>query len=288
MAENAGKREQKMSTKGINEAGKEKWAKHYSSNHQILLVGEGDFSFSMSLATSFGSASNIVATSFDLYDDLIKKYKKAKTNLEILRYFGAQLLHGVNAIKMNNHTGLRMRKFDRIVFNFPHCGVLWKESDEETIMEHKNLVQSFLWNARGMLRPNGEIHVTHKMTHPYSCWNIEELAIECGLIMVECAVFRIEDYPGYNNKRGNNRNPDLPFPLGKCGTFKFMVSSKVMKSPPEFPAQRQLKIILANLNPVIADWADGLTYLFELFIPDLSPLPEDLEPSSSSVGTGRN
>jgi len=45
----------------------EVWVKHYSSNHQILLVGEGDFSFSHSLATLFGSASNICASSLDSY-----------------------------------------------------------------------------------------------------------------------------------------------------------------------------------------------------------------------------
>ena len=46
---------------------KEKRLMHYSSFHQILLVGEGDFSFSLCLARSFSSASNIVATSLDPY-----------------------------------------------------------------------------------------------------------------------------------------------------------------------------------------------------------------------------
>ncbi|CAA7015436.1 unnamed protein product [Microthlaspi erraticum] len=45
----------------------EVWVKHYSSEHQILLVGEGDFSFSSSLATRFGSASNVTASSLDSY-----------------------------------------------------------------------------------------------------------------------------------------------------------------------------------------------------------------------------
>ena len=38
---------------------------HYSNQQLILLVGEGDFSFASSLATAFGSATNIVATSLD-------------------------------------------------------------------------------------------------------------------------------------------------------------------------------------------------------------------------------
>jgi hypothetical protein len=37
----------------------------YSNNQLILLVGEGDFSFSLALATAFGAAHNIVATSLD-------------------------------------------------------------------------------------------------------------------------------------------------------------------------------------------------------------------------------
>jgi 25S rRNA (uracil2634-N3)-methyltransferase len=43
----------------------EKWKKHYSSKHRMLLVGEGDFSFSVSLARAFGSACNLVSTTVD-------------------------------------------------------------------------------------------------------------------------------------------------------------------------------------------------------------------------------
>lgn len=43
----------------------ERWIKHYSSGHRILLVGEGNFSFSACLAQEFRSAPNIIATSLD-------------------------------------------------------------------------------------------------------------------------------------------------------------------------------------------------------------------------------
>ncbi|XP_039170861.1 heavy metal-associated isoprenylated plant protein 41-like [Eucalyptus grandis] len=112
---------------------RKKWLERYSPHHQILLVGEGDFSFSSSLATAFGSASNMTATSLDHYDALIRKYEKAKSNLGKLKKLGASLLHGVDATKLKYHPDLRVRKFDRIIFNFPHAGFLGKENNVQLI-----------------------------------------------------------------------------------------------------------------------------------------------------------
>ena len=49
----------------ILNGGPERWIRHYCSSHKMLLVGEGDFSFSACLAVAFGSARNMVATSLD-------------------------------------------------------------------------------------------------------------------------------------------------------------------------------------------------------------------------------
>ena len=45
-----------------NNKKKERWIQHYSSSHKILLIGEGDFSFSACLAKAFRNAANMVAT----------------------------------------------------------------------------------------------------------------------------------------------------------------------------------------------------------------------------------
>ncbi|KAL5548723.1 hypothetical protein UlMin_003954 [Ulmus minor] len=200
---------------------KVKWVSQYSSDHQILLVGEGNFSFSLSLARSFGSASNIFATSLDPYDAVIIKYSEAKSNLEKLKELGASLSHGVDATNMENHRDLRMRKFDRVIFNFPHAGFHAKEDNPNMIMMHRGLVYGFLRNAKSMLRAYGQIHVNHKTTFPYYHWNIVELAFQNSLVLIECVDFMKKDYPGYENKRGDGSRSDEPFYLGRCSTFKF-------------------------------------------------------------------
>ncbi|KAF7141674.1 hypothetical protein RHSIM_Rhsim06G0233400 [Rhododendron simsii] len=232
---------------------REIWVKHYCSSHQILLVGEGDFSFSLSLAHSFGSASNIVASSLDSFAELTKKYKQVKSNLVKLVKLGAYLLHEVDATSMKLHTDLQMRKFDRIIFNFPHAGFYGKEDNKDLIKMHREIVHGFFRNARGMLRANGEIHVNHKTTTPFNLWNLEELASQNSLALIGCVDFKAEDYPGYNNKKGNGLNSDDPFPLGACSTYKFGISphTKKMQNFVETPIEMVRQPIAAVPRPMV-------------------------------------
>ncbi|KAL5803740.1 hypothetical protein ACOSQ3_030540 [Xanthoceras sorbifolium] len=199
--------------KVLNNNEEAKWIKHYSSCHQILLVGEGDFSFAACLAKAFGTASNIIATSLD---------SKATSNLKELQDLGCTIVHGVDASTMNQHPQLiNFKSFDRIVFNFPHAGFFWKEHNFIQISSHQSLVRGFLRSTRDMLKDNGEAHVTHKTAHPFNRWEIEKLADEVGLRSVGKVLFSTRDYPGYENKRGDGSRCDETFPVGACCTFKF-------------------------------------------------------------------
>ncbi|CAM0951892.1 unnamed protein product [Alopecurus aequalis] len=207
----------------------DKWVGQYSSTHSILLVGEGDFSFSLALATGFGSGGNLVATSLDSYDTLKKRYKQAESNLAQLKKMGAVILHGVDAKTMRLHTDLRMRRFDRVVFNFPHAGFSGKEDDRRVIWAHQELMTAFFRSASLLLRPYGEVHVSHKTKYPYNMWDLPGLAAEYALDLAEQADFHIDVYPGYNNKRGDGGSCDQPFMLGKCSTFKFRKGYRKMR-----------------------------------------------------------
>nr|XP_051192266.1 uncharacterized protein LOC127305776 isoform X3 [Lolium perenne] len=200
-----------------------KWLKHYSSAQSILIVGDGDFSFSLALATAFGSGQNLVATSLDSYGALTSKYGKAESNVTELKRLGATVLHGVDAKTMKLHPHLEMRQFDRIVFNFPHAGFTGREDHLHVIIAHKELVHGFFANARHLLRPYGETHISHKTGFPYDAWDIAQLAYESSLIMVRKVDFSKKDYPGYNQKRGDGATCDQPFALGPCCTFMFCI-----------------------------------------------------------------
>ncbi|XP_042009747.1 uncharacterized protein LOC121758405 isoform X2 [Salvia splendens] len=179
-----------------------RWIKYYSSADDILLVGEGDFSFSLSLGTAFSNSSKIVATSLDTYEELLQKYKNAMKNVVFLGILGAFVLHGVDAARMRTHPHLQFKKFDYIVYNFPHAGFCLREDNPD------------------MLR--------HKSNATFDRWKIEDLGLECSLVCIAQDEFRIEEFPGYNNKRGSSSRADEPFPLGPCKTYRFRLISSWM------------------------------------------------------------
>ncbi|WVZ15987.1 hypothetical protein V8G54_013553 [Vigna mungo] len=193
----------------------------YDSSQDILLVGEGDFSFSLSLARTFGTAENMVATSLDSRLSLVLNYAKASQNLKELEDLGCTIVNQVDAKAMAQHPLLEHRKFDRIIYNFPHAGFRGRESDDYQIELHKDLVRGFLQNAKVLLRFFGEIHITHKTKHPYTLWDIEDLASCEGLRLDGEVKFNKALYPGYNNKRGSGPLCDRSFLIGECSTFKF-------------------------------------------------------------------
>ncbi|XP_010540159.1 PREDICTED: uncharacterized protein At4g26485-like [Tarenaya hassleriana] len=205
----------------------EKWLQHYSSKQKILLVGEGDFSFSVSLARAFGSAANITATSLDSFEELESNYgTEAKANIEELKALGCTIMHGIDVHFMSHDVNLRPKLHDRIIYNFPHAGfdVIWHEHDSFSIMQHQGLVRGFFKNAREIMKEDGEVHVTHKTAYPFNKWDIEALAEEESLCLVKKVPFCRWDYPGYLNRKGSGWNCSSTFPVGEASTFVFRKS----------------------------------------------------------------
>ncbi|CAH2077872.1 unnamed protein product [Thlaspi arvense] len=149
----------------------------------------------------------------------------AMDNVSILKRFGCNVQHEVNVHTMSFDNSLSLRRYDRIVFNFPHAGSRFfgREFSSRAIEGHQVLVQGFLENAKEMLKENGEIHITHKTTYPFSDWEIKTLAEAEGLKLAKESEFELSHYPGYTNKRGSGgRRSDDNFPVGLCSTLMFI------------------------------------------------------------------
>ncbi|XP_030483561.2 uncharacterized protein At4g26485 [Cannabis sativa] len=143
----------------------------YMNCEKILLVGEGDFSFSACLAKAFCSAKNMVATSLDTLDVLLRRYTSSESHLNELKTRGCLVLHEVNVHHMSQHPALKHMEFDVIVFNFPHAGhFCLNESNQTLIQMHKTLIRGFFRSGSKMLKEGGEIHVAHRDDNPYNKW----------------------------------------------------------------------------------------------------------------------
>ncbi|XVF03579.1 hypothetical protein REPUB_Repub05bG0005500 [Reevesia pubescens] len=196
-----------------------RWIRYYCSSHKMLLVGEGDFSFSACLAKAFGSATNMVATSLDSRGFLFRNYKNAMANIDELRTRGCMVLHGVDATEMANNCSLPGLKFDRVIYNFPHAGFRTGESGQSQRGRNQLLISLFFKNAKEMIYENGEIHVTHKSNGFFLGWNLQGLAAAVGLRLIQEVPFNLTDYPGYGTKYGFGG--DKNFDCNPSKTYKF-------------------------------------------------------------------
>ncbi|KAM1892782.1 hypothetical protein ACFX14_035902 [Malus domestica] len=191
----------------------ERRIKNYSNYQNILLVGEGDFSFAVCLARAFGFAANMVATSRDTRESLMVEYSKAMSNVEELESRECTVSYEVDVHYMSRHPFLTNVRFDRIIYNFPHAGYLRGS--------RSRFGQGILLECKGNADESrrNSCH-THKKKYPFSEWNIVDLAYQAGLILVHEEPFSKWDYPGYENKRGAGMF-DQTFPVGMCRTYKF-------------------------------------------------------------------
>ncbi|KAI9881339.1 MAG: hypothetical protein M1830_003346 [Pleopsidium flavum] len=196
----------------------------FSPADRILLIGEGDFSFTTSLLRTHGCTS-LLATSYDTQSELIQKYPQARENIAYIEEQGQRVLYGVDAKKLGAAGGGGggggggrevTRKgeggWERVVWNFPHVGGLTRDVnrqvrynqgglDGEGLKSAAELLVAFFKAAVPLLAPGGTIAVTIFEGEPYELWNIKDLARHVGLKVGRSFKFQSAAYPGYKHAR---------------------------------------------------------------------------------------
>ena len=167
----------------------------YSSRHKILVVGDGDLTFSLSLASALGGAK-LVATTYDSIRELEEKYSGVASTIEALKSIGVTVLHEIDATKLNECPSLDGMKFHRIVFNFPHIG----GATQKDVELNQELLKGFFKQSLPKLNSSGECHVALRRTLFYDSWDVVAQAQTVGMELKRVEDFK-GDYLSYENQR---------------------------------------------------------------------------------------
>ncbi|KAL5533658.1 hypothetical protein ACEPAG_118 [Sanghuangporus baumii] len=133
----------------------------------ILLIGEGNFSFARALLShpslQYLPPKNVTATSYDSEETCYNKYPDARQIVEDLRRRGTEVLFSIDATKLERCKPLKKRRWDRVVWNFPHAGKGITDQDRN-ILSNQILLLSFLRSVASFLvtGPIPSVHAPRK------------------------------------------------------------------------------------------------------------------------------
>ena len=227
----------------------------YPASGNILIIGDGDLSFSLALCHRLSACRsaqqphpaqlNVVATTYLTKDQLHRTYPAtAGNNLQQLKKQGVVPVHNVDATLLGMkkcplyQRGLAgERTYHRVIWNFPcvHSPMdsvdqnqRGRDGQNEEMESNKKMLEEFFNHVVDLLIPGGEVHVVHKTKPPYNQWEIAEQVGDSGMQLKGAVVFDREMYPGYINRKALVGKGS--FPISDARTYVFVAPMAVRPS----------------------------------------------------------
>ncbi|WP_448265171.1 Rossmann-like fold-containing protein [Nostoc sp. DSM 114159] len=164
---------------------------------KILLLGEGDFSFALSLAKQVKpeQRKSIVATSYDSKKEVKDKYQGATKNISDLKKQEVSVFHEVDATNIDPSQGL----FSSIVFNFPFVP---GPRGAQQITRNVAMLDKFFISASKSLENGGKVFLTSK-EYWLKRFNPIASASSAGLSKDGELTFNAGNFPGYEHRESH-------------------------------------------------------------------------------------
>ena len=174
----------------------------------ILLIGEADFSFALSVAVLLSKVpfkGRLVATTLEREDTVLHRFAASQVSETLQRL---QLFPFVSIrfeVDGRNIAHSFWECFDLIGFMFPHTGI----EKSELPSANTDLISDFLSSCKAHLNEGGMVHLA-LLQGQFKSWDVKQSLDRHGFRVSKKIAFNPSWFPQYKNSRGFKEGQFVP------------------------------------------------------------------------------